>query len=553
MKKIGLKIGVIMLLGVLGISWAGSRVTPVINPNNSLFEMKKNLDIFYDVYGKIEGLYVDEPKPGELMKTGIDAMLKSLDPYTVYIPESKMEDFRFMTTGAYGGIGALIRKHDGKTIIAEPYKDFPADAAGLRAGDVILAIDGESIEGKDQSAISEILKGQPETQLTIKIERPGNSDPMEVVVTRQKVQVPDVPYYGMVDDKTGYVKLNSFTATAHQSVQQAYDELAGKGMEQFVLDLRGNGGGLLIEAVKIVNMFVEKGQEVVTMKGRLQKSNRNYETRSAPTDLNIPVTVLVDENSASASEIVSGALQDLDRAVVVGKRTFGKGLVQQTHDLKYNGKIKITIAKYYTPSGRCIQKIDYSDKDRGEVPDSLLAVFKTKNGREVKDGRGLDPDVKVEPRTVSGITEALIIEQVIFDYATKYRNEHESIAPAGEYRFTDKDFEDFKTFALSRDYKYSNNSIEQLEVLKKVAKEEKYLDEISDQLASLEKTLKPNKSSDLEKNKEELIQVIENEIVSRYYFQSGRIENALIHDNFLKEAIKVLNSRSDYDRILGNS
>lgn len=543
----------VVAMGLMGISWAVFKPKP--SPPSDLFEISKNLEIFYDVYGKVEGLYVDEPSPGQLMKTGIDAMLNSLDPYTVYIPESKIEDFRFMTTGAYGGIGALIRKRGEYAMISEPYKGFPAEKAGLRAGDIIMAIDGKSIKGKSQSEISQILKGQPDTKLEVSIMRNGLEDgvAMDVTITRMKVQVPDVPYFGMVDDKTGYVSLNSFTRTASKSVIEAYKALEAEGMEQFVLDLRGNGGGLLIEAVNIVNMFVPKNEEVVRMKGRLENANKVYKTRSSALNENIPVVVLVDDGSASASEIVSGSLQDLDRAVIVGKRTFGKGLVQQTHDLKYNGKIKITIAKYYTPSGRCIQKLDYSHKQDNkavEVPDSLLTKFKTKSGREVMDGRGIDPDIVVTPPTISELTAVMAEENVIFDYATQYRNSHDSLRNGAKFKMSKEEFNQFKSFALKQKFDYSNRSLDELYELKKVVEDEKYLKEVEAQFEAMEKELKPNKSEDLDRYADELKTILSNEIVSRYYYQEGRIQNALQEDKFLMEAINILNDRSKYNGLL---
>lgn len=543
----------VVAMGLMGISWAVFKPKP--EPPSDLFEISKNLEIFYDVYGKVEGLYVDEPSPGQLMKTGIDAMLNSLDPYTVYIPESKIEDFRFMTTGAYGGIGALIRKRGEYAMISEPYKGFPAEKAGLRAGDIIMSIDGKSIKGKTQSEISQILKGQPDTKLEVSIMRNGLTDgtPMDVTITRMKVQVPDVPYYGMVDDKTGYASLNSFTRTASKSVIEAYKALEEQGMKQFVLDLRGNGGGLLVEAVNIVNMFVPKNQEIVRMKGRLENANKVYKTRGPALNENIPVVILVDDGSASASEIVSGSLQDLDRAVIVGKRTFGKGLVQQTHDLKYNGKIKITIAKYYTPSGRCIQKLDYSHKQDNkalEVPDSLLTKFKTKSGREVMDGRGIDPDIVVTPPSISELTAVMAQENVIFDFATQYRNSHDSLRNGALYSMSNEEFEAFKAFALKQEFDYSNQSLDKLQELKKVVEDEKYMSEVEAQFEAMEKELTPNKSEDMDRYADELKTILSNEIVSRYYYQEGRIQNALQEDKFLKEAINVLNDRSKYNGLL---
>lgn len=547
MKK--LIVGLVLFSGLAGISWMSLKPAPA---NDNLFEMKKNLDIFYDVYGKVEGFYVDEIEPGSLMKTGIDAMLNSLDPYTVYIPESSIEDYRFMATGAYGGIGALIGRRNGKTIISEPQEGYPAQKAGLRAGDIILEIDGKAIDEMNQEQVSEVLKGQPDTPVKLKVQRPGDDAPFSVELKREKVQIPDVPYHGMLDNKTGYVRLSSFTQTASSSVISAYKDLEAQGMEQFILDLRGNGGGLLIEAVKIVNMFIDKGEEVVSVRGRLKDVNKVYTTFDKPINKDIPVVVLVNDNSASASEIVSGALQDLDRAVIVGEQSFGKGLVQQVRDLKYNGKIKITIAKYYTPSGRCIQKIDYSDSDKKEVADSLLTTFETKNGRKVIDGRGVEPDMPVERPEASAISQALVANSIIFDFATDYRNTHNDSIDARTFDISDELYKSFLDYANGRDFEYTNESLEELKKLRVAAEKDKYLKDVEEQLNSLEKTLTPNKAEAMQRFQDEISMILENEIVARYSFQKGRIINSLSEDKFISEAIKLLNERSEYNRILGN-
>lgn len=547
MKK--LIVGLVLFSGLAGISWMSLKPAPA---NDNLFEMKKNLDIFYDVYGKVEGFYVDEIEPGSLMKTGIDAMLNSLDPYTVYIPESSIEDYRFMATGAYGGIGALIGRRNGKTIISEPQEGYPAQKAGLRAGDIILEIDGKAIDEMNQEQVSEVLKGQPDTPVKLKVQRPGDDAPFSVELKREKVQIPDVPYHGMLDNKTGYVRLSSFTQTASSSVISAYKDLEAQGMEQFILDLRGNGGGLLIEAVKIVNMFIDKGEEVVSVRGRLKDVNKVYTTFDKPINKDIPVVVLVNDNSASASEIVSGALQDLDRAVIVGEQSFGKGLVQQVRDLKYNGKIKITIAKYYTPSGRCIQKIDYSDSDKKEVADSLLTTFETKNGRKVIDGRGVEPDIPVERPEASAISQALVANSIIFDFATDYRNTHNDSIDARTFDISDELYRSFLDYANGRDFEYTNESLEELKKLRVAAEKDKYLKDVEEQLNSLEKTLTPNKAEAMQRFQDEISMILENEIVARYSFQKGRIINSLSEDKFISEAIKLLNERSEYNRILGN-
>ncbi|CAG5085894.1 S41 family peptidase [Parvicella tangerina] len=528
--------------------------TREMNENDeNLFEISKNIRVMAGVYEKLNTYYVDEPIPGELMKTGIDAMLSSLDPYTVYIPQSKIEDYRYMTTGQYGGIGSLIQKHGEYIVISEPYQNSPAAKAGLKAGDIILEVDGEDVTGKEVPEMSLYLKGGPGTELTIKYKR--GSEVGEVTFEREEIKVPDVPYYGMLDEKTGYVKLNSFTQTASQEVGAAIHSLKdSSGMTQLVFDLRGNGGGLLHEAVNIVNFFVPKGQLVVETKGRLSEMNRAYKTQNNPIDLEMPVVVLIDDHSASASEIVSGSLQDLDRAVIIGERSYGKGLVQQTKELEFGSMVKLTVAKYYTPSGRCIQKLDYSHKNAyglaEEVPDSLIATFTTKNGRIVQDGRGVAPDIKIPAEFLSVLSTELIIGHHIFDYATDYESAHASIAPAKEFRLTDEEFMDFVDFVKLKDIKHTSQSMEVMNELKEVAKEEKYYEDSKEEFEALFKKLTPSLESDLLRYKVELKEILESEIVSRYYYSSGRLENALDQDEYISAALEVFNNSGEYNKIL---
>jgi carboxyl-terminal processing protease len=500
-------------------------------------------------------MYVDNPEPGKLMKIGIDAMLESLDPYTNYIPESKMEDYRFMTTGQYGGIGALIKRWKDFTVISEPYEGFPAEKSGIRAGDILMSIDGKSIENMDSESVSNLLKGQPGEKVKLKLKR--GSDIIEKDVVREEVKLPDVPYYGIIDNNIGYIKLNSFTQTAHRDVEAAFKELKTQDMKKLVLDLRGNGGGLLIESVKIVNMFVKKGEKVVEMRGRLKDLNRTYLATDEPLDTEIPIVVLVDEGSASASEIVSGALQDLDRAVVVGQNTYGKGLVQQTHDLKYNGKIKITIAKYYTPSGRCIQKLDYFHKnDQGvadEVPDSLITYFKTKNGRQVSDGRGIEPDVNVELPQYSPVVAALLREDLIFNYATTFRAENDSVASPENFRLTENMFADFKKYVLQASFEYKTASVEELKKWRTIAEKEKYFTLAEKEWQELIKKVTPDAATDIENSKEQIRLMLENEIISRYYFQKGRYRASFHRDDDLLKAREILNNTPEYLKILKGS
>ena len=416
------------------------------------FEVIKSLELMDQIYQHLEMYYVDEPQTGKISKVGIDAILKELDPYTVYYHESNIEDYRLMTTGQYGGIGALIRKTGDYTFIAEPYEGNPAFTSGLRAGDLILSIDGKSMKGLASDEVSSSLKGPKGTTIEIEIERPLKEGTQKFKVTRDEIKLPDVPYSGMINETVGYIRLNSFTQTASSEVRSAFLKLKEQGMKELVFDLRGNGGGLLIEAVKIVNMFIKKGEVVVTTKGRVPEENRTYKTMEDPLDLNIPLAVLIDEGSASASEIVSGSLQDLDRAVIVGTTSYGKGLVQRTYDLKYGSKVKLTIAKYYTPSGRCVQRLEYYDKEDGmkpsEIPDSLIKIFKTVNGREVIDGRGIEPDIKIDKDEISRLTATVYAKNFIFDYATQYASAKEKIAEANKFALTDDEYEDFKKYAM---------------------------------------------------------------------------------------------------------
>jgi carboxyl-terminal processing protease len=524
-----------------------------VSAQSNGFEVIKNLELIDLIYMNLEKYYVDDPKTGEISKVAIDAMLQELDPYTVFYHEANIEDYRMMTTGQYGGIGALIRKVDDYVIIAEPYENNPAHKAGLKAGDKILEIDGRSMKGKSNEEVSTALKGTKGSIVKVKYNRPmvgeGTAE-----VTRDEIKLPDVPYSGMVDDGIGYIKLNSFTQTASKNVKEAYEKLASQGMEKVILDLRGNGGGLLIEAVDIVNFFVPKNEVIVKTKGRVLDENRTYTTTKNPIDLDIPVVVLVNGTSASASEIVSGSLQDLDRGVIVGSTTFGKGLVQRTFDLKYGSKMKLTIAKYYTPSGRCVQKLDYYHRNEGEevdeVPDSLITIFKTKNGREVIDGRGIVPDIKIEGEKLGRITAVLMGENIVFEYATKHVHENPIIAPADEFVLSNKDYQDFKEFVLTKTFDYTTASEEQMKKLLKTAKQEGYADEIVDEYEDLYDKVKASKEKDLELFKDQIKDLVQNEIISRYYFQEGRIKNAFLDDESLKSAIEVLKDTDRYNALL---
>lgn len=544
--KAGLVVASIAVASVVGFGFS-----------DNYFEISKNLDIYATLFRELNIFYVDETNPGELVKTSIDKMLHSLDPYTTYIPESDIEDYRFMTTGQYGGIGSLIRKHGDFIIIAEPYEGFPAHKAGLLAGDKILTVDGKDCEGKNTGELSKILKGQPGTELKMLIERQGVAEPFEKVLVREEIKINDVPYHGMLDDKVGYIKLTSFTETASKEVRDAFRDLkTNHGMESLVFDLRGNGGGLLREAVNIVNLFADKDQEVVFTRGKVKEWDRSHKALNAPEDLDIPVVILINENSASASEIVAGALQDLDRGVLIGNKSFGKGLVQQTRNLSYNAKLKVTVAKYYIPSGRCIQKLDYSNKKNGKaeaIPDSLIQEFKTANGRPVFDGEGITPDLPVEDEVFSLVSSVLLRNDHIFDYATQYRLANDVIASAKEFKVDDAMYAEFKTFLSDKDYDYTSPTQELLEDMKEASEDDEVYEKIKDQLDGLEATLMAEKAADLDKYQDEIRQLLEDEVVSRYYYQRGRVEASLAKDPDIAKALEVLNDKSTYESILSGT
>ncbi len=519
-----------------------------VSVKDNFFEISKNLEIFATLYRELNIFYVDETQPGELMKTGIDAMLQSLDPYTNYITESDIEDFRFMTTGQYGGIGSLIRSVDGDIYISEPYEGSPAQESGLKAGDKILRIDGREVRGKDQEEISKMLKGQSGTSLKVEYDRNGQIS--EVPITRRDIKIPDVPYFGIIEGDVGYIKLTSFTNTASKEVRDAFIKLRDEqGMKKLVFDLRGNGGGLLREAVNIVNLFVPKGQEVVRTKGKIPEWDQTYLTVNEPLDSEIPLIILVDQSSASASEIVAGTIQDLDRGVVVGNRTFGKGLVQQTRDLQYNNKLKITVAKYYIPSGRCIQKLDYSHKvgDNAEaIPDSLLKVFSTRNGRKVIDGRGIDPDLEIDQREFPHVLGSLLEENLFFKYANQYYLDHQNIVAANQFALTEQEYKNFVDWLSGQNYTYTTDTEMVLKELSETAEREKYYQLANEEFDALVKKLKSKKNEDLWLFKEDIQMVLEDEIVSRYFFQKGRIEASFRTDESVASALDLILNQDGY-------
>ena len=523
---------------------------------DNYFEISKNLDIFSSLYKELNIYYVDETDSGDLMKTAIDAMLESLDPYTTYIPESEKEDFEFMTTGQYGGIGAVITNKGDWVYVSEPYEGFPADKAGLIAGDKFVEIAGKSVEGKSTEDVSKVLKGEPNTSVKVLIEREGVKKPFEVEITRQEIKLNSVPYYGMVSDSIGYIKTRSFTRNISKEVSDAYNELnSDNQLKGLVLDLRSNPGGLLNEAIKMSNLFIDQGQEIVFTKGKVKEWDKSYKTRSTALDTTMPLVVLINRSSASASEIVSGAIQDLDRGVVLGQRSFGKGLVQQTRKLSYNAQLKVTTAKYYIPSGRCIQALDYSSRDEdgsvGKTPDSLRTEFKTLvNKRTVYDGGGITPDIEIEPHKYSNILRSVISKRHIFNFANSFRSNNDSISSAKTFVVTDVIYDDFKQFLNDKEYEYETKTEKTISSIKKDAEKEKYLEDLEEELEALTLKMEQSKNNDIERFKDEIIEVLEAEIATRYYYQKGKIEATLKHDEELAEAINVLNDLEKYNAIL---
>lgn len=550
MKKYLKKISIVIAILVASISFSAF--------TDSYFEVSKNLDIFATLFRELNIYYVDDANPGDLMKTGIDAMLESLDPYTNFIPESKMEDYKMMTTGQYGGIGALIQTQDDKVIISEPYEGFGAFKADLRAGDKIIEIDGNKAVGKSSDEIREFLLGQPGTTVKIVVERPGEKELLIKIVTREEVKIKDVPYFAILKDSVGYIRLTSFTESASAEVKAALTSLKEQNAKSIILDLRGNGGGLLRESVNIVNLFVPKGTDVVSTKGKIKEWDKDYKALSTPIDTEIPLAVLINGGSASASEIVSGSLQDNDRAVVLGSQSFGKGLVQQVRPLSYNSKLKVTVAKYYTPSGRCIQKLDYSHRNKEgeveEVPDSLITEFKTLNNkRTVTDGKGISPDIDVKSPTLSDISTSLLLKNLFFGYATEYRLKHETIKEVKDFSLTDQEYESFVNYLADKDYSYTTESEDLLAKLEEASKQDQYFDDVKHEYEALKEKLTHNKKSDLYKFKSEIKHILESEIVTRYYYQKGQIEVALKEDIVVEEAIKMLNDKKRYNAILSGT
>ena len=549
MKKIR-SFRIIIVFSLLLI--AGISTGFLVNQETRDFRIAKNLDVFFSLFRELNTFYVDEIDPDKVIKAGIDNMLKTLDPYTVYFPESEADEFAIMTTGKYGGIGSLVRNAGDYVIISEVYKGFPADKAGIKPGDLLKRVDGTSLKGLPTDKVSEKLKGNPGTDINVTIERNGKET--EYPLKREKIVMPPVPYWGMIDSKTGYIRFTNFTQNCIDDVKTALLALKNNNAQQIILDLRGNPGGLLTEAVEIVNLFVAEGNEVVSTKGKVKQFDEDFKTTKQPVDEKIPLAVVINRGSASASEIVAGAIQDLDRGVIVGQRSYGKGLVQITRPLSYNTQLKVTTAKYYIPSGRCIQARDFShpneDGSVGIIPDSLISEFKTKNGRIVKDGGGITPDIEILPEPLSQISSELFFRNYIFDFATNYYWAHPDIKSPEQFTFTDQDYDDFKTFLLNRKLSYKTGTEESLNELITNAKKEKYYEIHKELFNDLEKDIAHSLDQDLKMFRSEITDLIEDEILSRYFYENGAIEWTIKRDEQVLKARDILNNKEEYSSIL---
>jgi carboxyl-terminal processing protease len=538
-----------VIAGLVILLFAGITLYSFTNDQKN-FEIAKNLDIYYSLFRELNAFYVDDINPNKLVKESIDKMLESLDPYTNYISEDDVEDFRFMTTGEYAGIGALISKQDEKIIIAEPYEGFPAQKSGLKAGDVILEVEGKSTTTMTTEDVSNLLKGPAMKPVKIKILRPGDKKPFEVNVVREKITIDAVPYYGMVDDRTGYIRLSNFTQNCGEEVKKAFLELKKQNPESLILDLRSNPGGLLIESVKIMNLFVPRGSEIVSTRGKVKEWDNTYKATQNPVDTTIRIAVITNRASASASEIIAGAMQDLDRGLVIGTRTFGKGLVQTTRDLSYNTKLKVTTAKYYVPSGRCIQALDYTHRNEdgsvGNVPDTLISEFSTRAGRKVFDGGGVVPDIKVEQEELSRLAIELVTRFTIFDFATQFAAKTPTIPQPEEFVITGDIYNDFAAFVKSNNFQYDSETEKAFEQLVQTAKEEKYFDVAGEKFSLLEASLKPDLDKDLQLFRKEISDLLKDEIVGRYYYQKGAIRATIKADPDILKAREVLNNQGEY-------
>lgn len=526
---------------------------------NHDFVVAKNMDVFTSIYKNLDMMYVDTLDADEVIGNGINAMLRSLDPYTEYYPESEVKELKNMLTGKYAGIGSVVRYNYqlGYTVISEPYEGMPAQEAGLKKGDIILSINDSTMKGKEVSYVSDRLRGEPGTSFILKVKRPSTGKVMKVKLTRRTIQMPFLPYYGLLDGGIGYINFNSFTDQCAKDVRRAFIDLKKQGAKKLVFDLRNNGGGSVSEAVSIVNMFLPKDKVVLTMKGKLQRANNEYKTTVEPIDTLMPIVVLVSGNTASAAEILSGSLQDYDRAIILGTRTYGKGLVQATMDLPYNGQMKLTTSKYYIPSGRCVQALNYKHAKGGyveHVPDSLTKVFYTAGGREVRDGGGVKPDVEVKPDSLPNIAYYLAgardSNELMLNYEVDYIAKHPTIAPAKDFALTDADYEEFKARVLKADFKYDRETEKYLKDLMKLARFEGYYDDAKPEFDALAKKLSHNVAKDLDYNKQYIKRLLENDIVAAYYYQGGAIRNSLRYDKQVKEAVRLLNTPEEYKKLL---
>lgn len=552
MKKIlNKRTGIILAVLIVGMVSVG------FLRSDRNFQIAKNIDIFSSIVKELDMFYVDTIDPNKTVKVGIDAMLMSLDPYTEFYPEENQSELEQMIKGSYGGIGSLItydikRK---RSVIAEPYEGMPSAVVGLKAGDILLEIDGQDLAEKNNSQVSDMLRGQINTSFKLKVERPGVKKPLEFDIVRKSIQLPTVPYYGLVDKGIGYINLSSFSGKPSKEFKQAFLELQKEhSITSLVIDLRNNGGGLLDEAIEIANLFVPRGETLVTTKGKIKQASNTYKTRREPLDTEIPIALLVNGGTASSSEILAGTLQDLDRAVIIGERTLGKGLVQVPRSLPYGGSMKLTTSKYYIPSGRCVQAIDYRSRSieggSGRLPDSLTTVFHTAKGREVRDGGGIAPDITVESEKLPNILFYLLNDNLIFNYATQFCMKHPTIAAVESFELSESDYNDFKELVKGADFKYDQQSAKILKTLKEAAEFEGYLEESSAEFEALEKKLSHNLDRDLDYFAKDIKQLISIEIVKRYYYQKGSIIQQLKDDNDLKEALRVLNNPEEYNSIL---
>jgi carboxyl-terminal processing protease len=535
----------IMVIGALSAGF-------FINQETRDFRIAKNLDIFFSLFRELNIFYVDEIDPDKVIKSGIDNMLKNLDPYTVYYPESEADDFDFMKTGKYGGIGSLLRGGGEFVVISEVYKGFPADRAGIKAGDLLIKVDGVSLKGLGSEKVSEMLKGVPGTDIDITVNRNGKETGFKM--KREKIAIPPVPYYGMLDAKTGYIRFSTFTQDCTEDVKNALVSLKNNNAEQVILDLRGNPGGLLSEAVEIANLFLGPGNNVVSTRGKIKQFDEEYRTTKTAIDEKIPLAVLINRGSASAAEIVAGSIQDLDRGIIVGQRSYGKGLVQVTRSLSYNTQLKVTAAKYYIPSGRCIQAVDFSHRNEdgsvGIIPDSLISEFRTRNGRVVKDGGGITPDVEIVPEHLSQVTTELFMRNFIFDFASRYYWSHPSIAGLSEFVFADRDYADFREFLSEKKFNYKTSTEESLGELIENARREKYFDLHKELFTTLEKDISHDLEHDLSLFRAEITELLEEEIVGRYYYEEGAISCSVRKDKQVAKALEILNNRDQYNSIL---